>query len=164
MELTQEKAHELFEYKDGELFFKPYKISLNRQTKKAGWKVGTDSGHGYLSFQYQKKKYYIHQIIFLMQYGYIPKLIDHIDGNGMNNKIDNLREADKIKNSYNAKIRTNNTTGHKGVVWHKNGKKWMVSITENKKIKYLGLYNDFELACLVSDEARDLYHGKFARI
>jgi hypothetical protein len=163
MELTQEKAHELFEYKNGELFWKTPKRGVNKNVD-GDYPVGWNNGFGYKCLSINNKKYYTHQIVFLMQHGYIPKLIDHIDGNGMNNKIENLREADKAKNACNSKIRCDNTSGHRGVVWHKNAKKWGVRLNINKKTKHIGLYDDFELACLVSDEARNLYYGSFARI
>lgn len=158
--LTQEEAHRLFEYKDGVLYWKE-RPKASRKPK-GDMEAGTASGHGYKKLAYQQKKYYAHQVIFLMQHGYIPELVDHIDGNTNNNKIENLRASNKSLNACNSKLALNNTSGHKGVTWHKGGKKWMASIVFNKRSIYFGLFDDFDLACLVADEARVLYHGEYA--
>ena len=95
--------------------------------------------------------------------GYLPKFIDHIDCNPSNNKIENLREATFSQNQHNTKKRITNTSGVKNVHWYKPLKKWMVYIMINKKRKHLGYFNNIELAELVAQEARNKYHGKYAR-
>ena len=162
MTLTQEEAHRLFEYKNGLLFWKIR--PKNSRKPKGDMEAGTTSGHGYKKITVNQKRFYVHQVIFLMQHGYIPKLIDHIDGNTNNNAIQNLREANKTQNSHNAKMRLDNTSGHKSVVWHKKANKWMVQLQLQKKSKYFGIFDDFEFACLVADEARRIYHGNYAKI
>ena len=59
--------------------------------------------------------------------------VDHIDTNRLNNKLDNLRWATNSENMMNSKIRTNNTSGSKGVYFDKSSKKWRVQITVNGK-------------------------------
>lgn len=162
MTLTQDKAHQLFEYRDELLFWK--ERPKNSRKLKGDMEAGTVSGHGYKKIVVNQKKYYVHQVIFLMQHGYIPKLIDHIDGNTNNNKIENLRASNKSLNACNSKSRLNNTSGHKGVVWSKACQKWMARIQFQNKTKHLGVFEDFEFACLVADEARTLYHGEHAKI
>ena len=56
-----------------------------------------------------------------------------------------------------------NTSGKKGVCWKKDKQKFKVELYVNSKNKFFGYYKDFELACLVSDEARSKYHKEFAR-
>lgn len=159
--LTQEEAHRLFEYRDGMLFWKE-RPKCSRKAS-ADFEAGTVTTGGYRKITVRQKKYYVHQVVFLMQHGYIPGVIDHIDGNTKNNRIENLRPSDKAKNACNSKTRSDNASGCRGVAWHKTAKKWMVQIAHNRKQKYLGLYEDFEFACLIADEARDLYHGEHAR-
>jgi hypothetical protein len=161
MTLTQEEAHRLFEYRDGMLFWKVR--PKNSRKPKGDMEAGTASGHGYKKVTVNQKRFYVHQLVFLMQHGYIPKLIDHIDGQTDNNKVENLREATKAQNSHNSKMRKN-LSGHRGVVWVKHCKKWEARLVFNKKPMYFGLHEDFEFACLVADEARRLYHGEFANI
>lgn len=150
--------NELFEYKDGNLYWKKSRTS----TIKVGQKVGTDCGHC-LRVTVNKVPYKVHRVIFFMHYGYLPRLVDHKDGNYKNNKIDNLREATHQENNRNQKLKPNNTSGCKNVTWNKTANKWQVGFTINKKFKYLGTYDDLELADLVATEARDKYFGKFAR-
>ena len=156
---SKEYFHEYFEYKDGHLYSKK-RLSSNVWE---GKKIGKPRPDGYCNVRLHGVRYYVHRIIFMMHYGYIPKQIDHIDGNPSNNKIENLRETNYTTNNYNKKIMTNNKSGVKGVNWHKGGKKWRVEITVNKKNLYLGLFDDLELAELVAQEARNKYHGSFAR-
>jgi hypothetical protein len=160
--LTQEEAHSLFEYKDGLLFWKERPKFSRKQ--KGDMEAGTDSGHGYKKVKIKNKTYYTHQLIFLMQHGYIPKVVDHIDGNTYNNMIENLRESNKSLNACNAKIPAHNTSGHKGVMWLKREKKWCARVQINKKVIHLGTFADKELACLVADEGRILYHGAHAKV
>lgn len=160
--LTQEQAHNLFEYKEGMLYWriKP----KNSRSAKGNMEAGSQSGNGYKKVTVNKKAFYTHQIIFLMQHGYIPKLIDHVDGNSKNNNIDNLRESNKSLNACNAKTPVTNTSGHKGVIWSKREKKWIARVQINKKQIHLGSFNNLELASLVADKGRNFYHGKHARI
>jgi hypothetical protein len=157
--LTQEEAHRLFEYKDGVLIRKVTTSRLGKQGDVAGWKSNT----GYQNVLIRGKQYGVHQIVYLLHYGVIPKLIDHIDNNPQNNLIKNLREANKTENNLNAKTRTDNTSGCKNVNWHSQKRKWQVRLCINKKSVSFGLYNDLEFADLVAQEARNKYFGSFAR-
>ena len=160
--LTQEEAHRLFEYRDGVLYWKE-RPKCSRKPK-GDMEAGTVSGHGYKKLRVKKKCFYVHQVIFLLQHGFIPELIDHIDGNTNNNKIENLRASNKSLNACNSKHRVDNTSGHKGVTWGKVCKKWMARVQVNGRGIHLGVFEDFELACFVADEARRLFHGSHARL
>ena len=94
---------------------------------------------------------------------YMPKEVDHIDGNSLNNKIENLREANRSENVCNIGIKKTNTSGYKGVHWDKARNKWMVTVQKNKKIVFNKRFEDLELAVLVAEEARNKYHKEFAR-
>jgi hypothetical protein len=154
--ITQDYVKQLFEYRDGVLYWK-VTFSGVRQGKKAG-----TLNNKYYLVQINKKTYRKHRIIFLMHYGFFPDQVDHIDGNTLNNCIENLRAATTFGNNQNRKKSSNNTSGHKGVVWHKGKKKWQVQISVNNKYKCFGSFEDLELADLVAQEARDKYHGAFA--
>lgn len=160
--LTQEEAHLLFEYRDGILFWKE-RPRCSRKTN-GDFEAGTVTTGGYKKITVRKKKYYVHQIVFLMMRGYIHALIDHIDGNTSNNKVENLRASDKSKNACNSKLPSHNTSGTKGVSWLKRECKWVARVQINKKVIHLGTFADLELASLVADEARRLYHGDHAKI
>jgi hypothetical protein len=159
--LTQEEAHRLFKYRDGVLYWKE-RPKFSRKPK-GDMEAGTNNGCSYKKVCVAQKKYYTHQVIFLMHHGYMPEVVDHIDGNIKNNKIDNLRASNKSLNACNSKTRKDNTSGHRGVVWSKACQKWSARIQVQNRGIHLGVYEDFELACLVADEARALYHGEHAK-
>lgn len=157
--ITKEKVLEFFEYKDGNLYWKK---QLNNRGK-IGQIAGSKNTRGCRIIGIGGKHYLMHRLIFLMHHGYLPKKIDHIDCNPNNSKIENLREANHAENSYNAKLRKDNTTGCKGVIWNKFAKKWMVVVKANKKVAYSGYFDNLEFADLVAQEARNKYHKHFAR-
>jgi HNH endonuclease len=158
-ELTQEHLNTIFEYKDGELH---WKIANNRKVK-----VGTIAGYvdagGYKNTKVCGKQLKNHRLIFLIHYGYLPKMIDHIDGNTLNNRIENLREATPKQNQQNSKLRKNNSSGYRNVYWSKAAQKWQVYCRINGSMKHFGLFNDLELADLVAQEVRNKYFGKYAK-
>lgn len=155
---TQSYLQSLFEYKDGNLL---WKIDRARGKIKAGSVVGNLTSRGYLRVMINYKEYPLHRIIFLFHHGYLPKVLDHINGNPLDNRIENLREATDQTNQYNRKCGSNNTSGCKNVSWNRANNVWQVHITCNKKVKSWYV-KDFELAELVAHEARALYHGSFA--
>ncbi len=66
--------------------------------------------------------------------------VDHIDNNRLNNKLENLRWATNQENSQNRQISIKNTSGYKGVSFHKRHNKWCAYIKINKKLINLGSY------------------------
>ena len=70
--------------------------------------------------------------IFLVQ---TPIYVDHIDGDGLNNRCENLREASPTLNQINKKIPKSNTSGYKGVHWDKNANRWRVRVTVAKNAR-----------------------------
>jgi len=124
-------------------------------------KVGCPNSDGYVSIGYKNTYLTAHRIVFLLHHGYLPEVVDHIDGNPSNNKIENLRAANKSTNAMNRSARSDSKTGIKNVYPYKKG--WAVNININKVRTHIGYFKDIELAELVAIEARDKYHGKFAR-
>ena len=135
-----------------------YVIILNKKNGYRGWVV---------NILYNKKQCLplCSRIIFLLANGYLTKgkEIDHIDGNPLNNRVENLREATSSQNSCNAKTQKNNTSGHKGILWDKKREKWLVRITLEKKHFYLGRYENLEEAIQVVMSERARLHGEFGR-
>ena len=154
---SKEYLHSLFEYKEGKLYRKS-NIANTKIGDEAGW-IG-NKGYRIIGIDY--KDVSAHKLIFMMHHGYIPKYIDHINGNRNDNKIENLREASCSENNYNQKTSIKNTSGCKNVSWNKARNKWVVRIVFNvKKIKQWYV-DDFELAELLAYEAREKYHKGFA--
>ena len=147
--LSKEELNNIFEYKNGDLI-----------RKKTG-KIINSSSNGYLRARINKKNYFAHRIIFMMHYGFVPKIIDHINGNPSDNRIINLREANNSQNAWNRIANKNATNNIKGLRLRTNNK-WEARIQVDKKSKYLGVFDDLELAELVVIEARNKYHKEFA--
>ena len=156
--ISQELALYHFDYKDGQLYWKNRTSNRN----KLGAKAGSPDKHGYVNICFNYKKHKMHRIIYLMHYGYLPKEIDHIDGNPQNNAIENLREANRSQQLCNTKLRKNNSSGIKGVCWDKSKQKWLVRVNKDSKNVYMARFDDLELAELVAIEARAKFHGEYA--
>jgi len=98
-------------------------------TRKVGGTLGYEDGRGYIHFSLLGKKYKSHILAWLYIYGKMPEnLIDHIDGDRRNNKINNLRLATNSQNQQNRR-RFNSLSGFKGVYPKRNSRgeinKWM---------------------------------------
>ena len=109
----------------------------------------------------RKQTLYMHQILCPAPPGYET---DHIDTNTLNNQILNLRVASKEQQGWNRQLQRNNTSGIKGIYWHKRDRKWRVQIRVNGRKKYIGNYSDLKIATEARDVAVREYHGKFARL
>lgn len=90
---------------------------------------------------------------------------DHADGNRLNNTRINLRKCSAIENLRNVGVRKCNTSGFKGVEWHKHAKKWGVRIRTCKGArKHIGLFTCPVEAAKAYNEAAIKYHGEFAKL
>lgn len=157
-DLTPELLHSLFRYEDGKLL---WKVSHNQRIK-IGSEAGTIDARGYRVVKFNGIVQKAHRVIFMMHHGFMPDYIDHVDGNRLNNKIENLRQATVQQNNHNASIRKDNKSGAKNVNWSNRLNKWIVQISCDGKKKHIGCFEDLELADLVAQEARNKYHKEFA--
>jgi hypothetical protein len=114
----------------------------------------------YKRIMIDKIPYVLHRVIYQMHYGNLmpDEVIDHIDQDKQNNRIENLRKADVFLNNQNQGNRKNNTSGYKGVSWSKQKNKWRATITVNRKHKTLGFFHSKEdaYACYLS--AKEMFH------
>lgn len=113
-----------------------------------------------------KKTYYAHHLAWYLYHGKWPQQnLDHIDGNGTNNRIDNLRLANAQTNSYNrGKNKNSGSSQYKGVSYNKNSKKWAAYITHNYKRIFLGYFNaEIEAAQAYNQKATEIF-GTFAQL
>lgn len=157
--ITHEKVKEIFEYKDGHLYWK-IRHGAHGQI---GKRVGYLNSKGYFQTKVNNKTYLIHRLIYLWHYKNLPKILDHIDCNKANNLISNLREATVSQNLFNVVLWKSNKSGYKNVQWNKKSNKWRVRLIVKGKDHDFGYYDDVELAGLVAEEARNLMHKEFAR-
>lgn len=90
--------------------------------------------------------------------------VDHINGNPLDNRRENLRLCTHANNMRNNKGWSKNTTSmYKGVSWDKKRKKWQAKISKNGKTIALGRYSSEQKAALAYNEAAKKHHGEFAR-
>ncbi len=154
--LTQEYLHSLFDYKDGNLYWKEYEYPRRKNLL-----AGTKGTINRIYIKLNGKTYLAHRLIFLYHNGYLPKCIDHIDNNPLNNRIENLREATHRENAQNKKLSITNKCGYKGV--SKSQNKYVAQIQINGIKKNLGYFKTPSEAHEAYKKEADKSFGQFAR-
>ena len=128
--------------------------------REAGWVTEK----GYLRVTLHGTHYRATHLIWLLMTGEWPTAqVDHIDNNKTNNRWENLREATNSQNNMNKGVRSDNTSGYKGVYWDSWKHKWRAEIYVNRKKIYLGAYIEIEDAIKAYEEAALKHHGEFRK-
>ena len=100
-----------------------------------------------------------HRLAWLYMTGDYPSgLIDHVDGNGLNNRWCNLRQCSHSENQQNRVKQVNNRSGYLGVSWAKYQNKWQAQITVRGDHKHLGFFEDPQEAHKVYLMAKSQIH------
>lgn len=109
----------------------------------------------------EPSKIYLHR--FLMD---APKgcLVDHANGDRLDNRRSNLRVASKAQNAANSRLSTKNTSGFRGVYWDRSRCKWHGQITIAGKVTFLGYFQTAIEGAMAYDRAARIVHGAFARL
>lgn len=123
---------------------------------KVGQEAGTITKEGYKRITYKGRTYLVHRIIWFLEYGYWPSVLDHVDRDKLNNRIENLREATYSQNRYNIPRRSHNTSGYKGV--SRKGSGWAAYCNR----EYLGTFSTKEDAAKCYDIVARIMQGDFA--
>jgi hypothetical protein len=125
----------------------------------ANKQAGTVTNFGYISVSIWKCRIMAHRIAWAMYYGDLPKFnIDHINGNGLDNKISNLRDVDQKENSRNQRARSNNAGNITGVHWDKSRNQWQAYIKVNYKQIHLGRFKSLDAAIAARKDAEVKYN------
>jgi len=156
--LTQEQVSDLFDYRDGHLYWKRPPTAR----VKAGAQAGYINDKGYVIVRLKYINHGEHRLIFLLKNGWMPKIVDHINGDRSDNRIENLRAATLAQNSANKKKSTRNTSGHKNISWNAQTQAWRVTMQINGVNVFIGNFRDIEMAKLIASEYRDKLHKEFA--
>lgn len=141
--LTQKRVKELFDYNPdiGVLFRKVTASNNAKAGDEAGWSTSPRDGNIYRAVSIDRKTYYVHRVIWLYMTGEFPDcVIDHINGNGRDNRFKNLRSVTEVENMQNNRKRVDNKSGHTGVSWYKRDEKWEVRIKVGNKYKFIGRF------------------------
>jgi hypothetical protein len=119
---------------------------------------------GYKRLKLNKGKVFkVHRLVAT---AFIPnpdnkKCVDHIDGDTINNNVNNLRWCSQQENNCNRKVSKNNTSGVKGISWNKDTKKWRATIRYNNKDYHLGLFSNIEDAVTARKLKANELFGEF---
>ncbi len=132
----------------------------NPSPQRNGAKIVQTKCENYLAVKIGKTKYPAHRVAWLLHYGRWPSgNIDHINGNGADNRIANLRIASHVDNGGNR--RPNAGKRYKGV--RKRGSRWIAEIKHNYRLYHLGVFLSEEDAAKAYDSAARALFGRFAR-
>jgi len=130
-------------------------------SRRTGKKVGFLGRHGYLTVRIGASNHLAHRLVWLLENGSLPPIVDHADRNVLNNHISNLRASDKASNAQNCKVRTDNTSSEKGVSWNHIHRKWHAYVYANGQRAFSRMTRDFDEAVQIVRQARERLHGEF---
>lgn len=140
----------------GKIYYKKWTNGLSRNV--VGKEAGTPTDKGYLRVKIKGVSYAVHRLVYYLEEGNCPDEIDHVNGDTLDNRIENLRPANRSQNCANTKSSCNSSSKYKGVSWHRSRSKWQASIRFKGKQEYIGVYDDEkEAAKAYDDRAREVY-------
>ena len=152
-----------------ERYFKTVRTGTAWNDRYAGRVAGAHCPQGrtvYRQIEISGAKHYAHRLACLYVHGKLPdNQIDHIDGNGSNNWITNLRDVTHAENQKNKQIFSNNTSGCTGVGWDRRESMWHAQISISGKNKHLGYFTGVEnaIAARKSAEIEFGFHENHGR-
>ena len=157
MTLTQQRLKELLVYDPETGVFTWRKDRADNARR--GAIAGSPKSDGYMRLCIDGRRYRAHRIAWLYVTGKWPtKEIDHINGDGLDNRWANLREATRSQNMCNTALRADNKSGFKGVSWVTARRKWHAQIAG----KSLGHFDNLEAAARAYRKAATERFGEFA--
>lgn len=125
--------------------------------KRAGTLAGNVSASGYRSIHVGGGRYLAHRLVYFVATGIDPldKHVDHINGDTLDNRIENLRLADQSENgTHRVKMDSRNTSGHRNVSWHEKDKRWRVKVYREGTVAYTKAHENLEDAAADAERAR----------
>lgn len=152
IEKLQQLLLEKYDYCDGELLFKHSSKGI-----KKGKIAGSIDKYGYKILHINGKNYKVHKLIFLYHNGYLPKTINHIDRNKLNNNIENLQEVNDSVNNYINSVKSNSKSKVKNVYHNELRDSYQVIISIKGKKESFGYYKNLSMAKYIAE----FIHSKY---
>ena len=160
---TIEELREYLNY-DAETGALRWKKSIGKRIKAgqlAGGLKQPSPGRKYLGMRFKGCELWVHRVAFALHHDRWPTpYCDHVDGNSLNNRADNLRECSASANAHNTKMRRDNSVGIKGVRRMGNGYQARVRSNGKRIERYFCRLED---AAAFAKQLRGQLHGEFAR-
>lgn len=136
-----------------------------RPQGRIGDEAGCVGGHGYISIHVAGRRYLAHRLAWLHVHGeWPPRQIDHRNCVKTDNRLSNLRLADKSQNAANGAAHRDSSSGVKGVHWFKQRGMWKAEICVRGRRRTVGVFHDLDEARRAYARAAHDAFGEFARI
>lgn len=160
--ITAERARELLNY-DPETGVFIWRV-IHCRNIPVGRPAGSVLPDGYLYVMIDGRNYKRSRLAWLYMSGeWGPRIVDHRDTDGLNDRWSNLRAATDQQNNRNTSKRSDNKSGYKGVCFSPGRKKWRANICIDGRQTHLGYFVSAEDAATAYRAAATLHFGEFAR-
>jgi hypothetical protein len=148
-----------------EFVYSPSTGAITRKTD-GGRAFATVVSGGYLNGKWNGKCYKAHRVAWMLHFGAEPDVIDHINGNPADNRLENLRSVTLSDNQHNRKLSKNNRSGFLGVCWHARSGKWRAAGWVDGRHRTIGQFSALEdaIAARTSFNTIHAYHENHGRI
>jgi hypothetical protein len=163
IEISQVQLREVLDYNPDTGIFR-WKIKSSKSLS-IGETAGCTRADGYVTIQYNAIPYLAHRLAWVYTHGELPStsIIDHVDGNPSNNKLNNIRVCAPTQNQQNRRVNSNSISGFKGVSWVEERQKWKARTWLKRKYYFLGYFDTKEDAIKAHQSFCITYHGEFYR-
>lgn len=136
-------------------------VDLDRVSAAGRWSIAVRRHTSYAEHRFDGRLVMLHRWLLDAPKG-VP--VDHVNGNGLDNRRANLRLCTYSENGGNSQIHARNTSGFKGVCWNAREGKWMAYIGGRRTRKYLGYFQTAEAASAAYRRASGEFFGEFANV
>lgn len=153
--MTQDEARTCFEYRDGFMYWKQ-----RGKGRQLGRPIGNQRT-GYGRIRVNGRTYPTHSLIWLYHFGSLPELLDHVNLDKYDNRVENLRVATTQQNGANRPLNRNNTSGFRGVSFYGPRQKYRAMLGLNGSAVLLGYFNTAKEAKECYDKTAREWFGEY---